>query len=69
MAERVASISKSKRRPPLTRPEKPNDGDPVQNDRDREVTRKLDEVLAHEASELHPAWRKAQARSVGSTKW
>ena len=69
MAERIASIANSKRRRPLPRPEKRNDGGPPRNDRDREVTRKLDEVLAHESSELHPAWRRAQARSVGSAKW
>ena len=37
--------------------------------RDENVTAKLNEVLADQPSGLDPAWRKAQARSVGSAKW
>ena len=34
---------------------------------DRDVTSKLNEVLAEESSAIDPALRKAQARSVGSS--
>ena len=38
--------------------------------RDADVTAKLNEVLADESSGVDPAWRAAQARSVGAgTKW
>ena len=37
--------------------------------RDADVTSKLNEVLAHESNAVEPALRRAQARSVRSTKW
>ena len=36
-------------------------------DRGREITRKLNEVLAEESSALDPAVRKAQARSIDAS--
>ena len=36
---------------------------------DEQITAKLNEVLADEPRGLHPAVRKAQARSIGPSDW
>lgn len=36
---------------------------------DEEITARLNEVLADEPRGLHPAVRKAQARSIGPSDW
>ena len=66
MAERVSQNREGRSRRPLTQPGMSKNGDTERKDRDREVTRKLNHVLADETSSIDPALRKAQARSIGS---
>ena len=64
MAERVSQNREGRSRRPLTQPGMSKNRGTERRDPDREVTRKLNDVLADETSSIDPALRKAQARSI-----